>query len=205
MPSLRTLACNGFLARHQTKSMAATAQEREEICGKALSDLLAKMATGFPAPEYKPEGMGDIAICEGPTPTCGLHGPRTVALAACRRCIGFRAMYGNTAPCHRGNTTGLSVPCAICTTVQLFTIDSCLAFTRRWPFAISTPPRENCGLTMWWTTGLGPLTTTSTMRHVSASHNLYMTDFDGTTAPKPQEVVVLHQHHVLLGVSKLRG
>ena len=65
-------------------------------------------------------------------------------------------LYSGAAPSHHGSATGLNVPCAVYTMVQLFTIDSCCVFTRRWPLAMCGCPCGSHGVTMQRNGGLGP-------------------------------------------------
>ena len=58
-----------WIASHRLESEARNAQEREQIRRNGEVDLLAKMATRLPVPDYDPRRPEDIAICSGPNPT----------------------------------------------------------------------------------------------------------------------------------------
>ena len=58
-----------WIANHCLESEAPNAQEREQTRRNGEVELLAKMATRLPVPEYDPRRPEDIAICGGPTPT----------------------------------------------------------------------------------------------------------------------------------------
>ena len=58
-----------WIASHRLESEARNAQEREQIRRNGEVDLLAKVATRLPVPDYDPQHPEDIAICSGPIPT----------------------------------------------------------------------------------------------------------------------------------------
>ena len=58
-----------WIASHRLETEARNAQEREQIQRNGEVDLLAKMATCLPVPDYDPRRLEDIAICGGPTPS----------------------------------------------------------------------------------------------------------------------------------------
>ena len=55
-----------WIASHCLESEARNAQEREQIRRNGEVDLLAKMATRLPVPDYDLQHPKDIAICGGP-------------------------------------------------------------------------------------------------------------------------------------------
>ena len=58
-----------WIASHRLETEARNAQEREQIRRNGEVDLLAKMATRLPGPDYDPRRPEDIAMCGGPAPT----------------------------------------------------------------------------------------------------------------------------------------
>ena len=57
------------IASHRLETEARNAQERKQIRGNGEVDMLAKMATRLPVPDYDPRRPEDIAISGGPSPT----------------------------------------------------------------------------------------------------------------------------------------
>ena len=58
-----------WIPSHRLETEARNAQEREQIRCNGEVDLLAKMATRLPVPDYDPRCPEDIAMCGGPAPT----------------------------------------------------------------------------------------------------------------------------------------
>ena len=58
-----------WIPSYRLETEARNAQEREQIRRNAEVDLLAKMATRLPVPDYDPRRPEDIAMCGGPAPT----------------------------------------------------------------------------------------------------------------------------------------
>ena len=58
-----------WMPSHRLETEARNAQEREQIRRNGEVDLLAKMATRLPVPDYDPRRPEDIAMCGGPAPT----------------------------------------------------------------------------------------------------------------------------------------
>ena len=58
-----------WIPSHHQESQESSAQEPEQIRCNGEVDLLAKMATRLPVPDYDPTCPEDIAVCGGPTPT----------------------------------------------------------------------------------------------------------------------------------------
>ena len=58
-----------WIATHRLELEFRNGQEREQIGRNGEVDLLAKMATCLPAPDYDPQCPADVAIYGGPAPT----------------------------------------------------------------------------------------------------------------------------------------
>ena len=57
-----------WIPSHRKECEGRTAQEHEQIRRNRDMDLLAKMATCLPVPDYDPTHLEDIVVCGGPTP-----------------------------------------------------------------------------------------------------------------------------------------
>ena len=55
-----------WIPSHRLETEARNAQEREQIRRSGEVDLLAKMATRLPVPDYDPRRPEDITMCGGP-------------------------------------------------------------------------------------------------------------------------------------------
>ena len=58
-----------WIASHRLVTEARTAQKHEPIRRNGEVDLLTKMATRLPVPDYDPRRSKDIAMCSEPAPT----------------------------------------------------------------------------------------------------------------------------------------
>ena len=83
-----------LIPSHRLETEACNAQEREQIRRNGEVDLLSKMATCLPVPDYDPRRPDDIAMCGGPAPT-----PARKWILQRRRFVTFdggtMARYGN--------------------------------------------------------------------------------------------------------------
>ena len=76
-----------WIPNHRLETEARNAQEHEQIRRNGEVDVLAKMATRLPVPDYDPRRPEDIVMCGGVRPHCGAEmGPPTEARCQFRRC-----------------------------------------------------------------------------------------------------------------------
>ena len=98
MPSPRVTTLPHTGATKTPQRARHNVQEHEQIRRNGEVDLLAKMATRLPVPDYDPRRPEDIAICGGPTPT-----PARKWILPRRRVVTFDGVHWVSWPPMRGD------------------------------------------------------------------------------------------------------
>ena len=212
-----------WIPSHRLETEARNAQEREQIRRNGEVDLLAKMATRLPLPDYDPQRPKDIAMCGGPAPTParkwilqrrrvvtfdGAHWVSWLPMRGDRRMLWVKWLSGQV----RWEGTGApwdhtNPKCPICPLHHGTTVHKRLIHCMRWKVAFRNMWLSTWGpwqdtVTEWWNRA-----STADLHHVSCLRipQSLWDRIPRTMRVDLRERVAWHQYHALHGVCQLRG
>ena len=207
-----------WIPSHRVETEARNAHAREQIRRNGAVDLLAKMATRLPVPDYDPRRPEDIAMCGGPAPTPaqkwilqrrgvvtfdGAHGVFRLPMRRDRRMLWVKWLWGQV------RWDGIGAPwdhtspkCPICPLHHGTTVHKHLIPCMRWKVAfchmwLSTWGPWQDTVTEWWNRA-----SAADLHHVFCLRipQCLWDHIPRTLRIDLRECVAWHQYHALHGV-----